>query len=54
MVSATLQLLLVLFLQLIFQYQALKQQAPEAIQDRNYALQILAAAKQAFEEEKPN
>jgi len=38
MVSATLQLHVVLFLQLTFQYQALKQQAPEAIQDRNYAL----------------
>ena len=38
MVSATLQLYVVVFLQLTFQYQALKQQASEAIQDRNYAL----------------
>ena len=36
--SVTLQLHLVSFLQLTFQYQALKQQAPEAIQVRNNAL----------------
>ena len=38
MVSATLRLRVVLFLQLTFQYQALKQQASEAIPERNYAL----------------
>jgi len=38
MVSVTLQHHVVLFLQLTFHYQGLKQQASEAIQDKNCAL----------------